>query len=141
MMRLLRKRFAVVVVLATLSVACGVSQPATSGSDAASATQVEQEPLSSSCLQQGGRISNCPMHSPVCVKNNPDGGRQCTDDSQCVGECGVRIIQICEPGGECEESPHPAAGAEAVGYCRPDNDPCDRWMRVNGGIAQTENPS
>jgi hypothetical protein len=73
------------------------------------------------CLARGGTWKRvCLAQRLYCVLPTADGGKPCTDSSQCVNGC------VAGAGA-------PAGGAPVVGQCRRDNDPCNCWTDVRDG--------
>jgi hypothetical protein len=75
------------------------------------------------CKARGGKIEPvCMAGALVCVLRHRDGGKRCTDQSQCTGGCFY-------------EGPQPAP-AGATGVCQRTSDPCGCKARVIGGKVQ-----
>jgi hypothetical protein len=74
------------------------------------------------CVARGGAWKRvCLAQRLYCVLPTADGGKPCTDSSQCASGCTVG-------GGS------PAGNAPAGGQCRRDNDPCGCWTYVRDGM-------
>src|ERR1051326_6565248 len=74
----------------------------------------EQRPTSAetrACAARGGTIEPvCMLGELMCVVRYRDGGKECSDKSDCLGEC---LYEGSEP-----------APPNAVGRCQRTNDPC-----------------
>jgi hypothetical protein len=76
------------------------------------------------CRADGGTVRNvCRRQFPACVVPYSDGGKRCTDSTQCKGKCLIDTEADIdfEPGGRAE------------GICQQDNDPCGCKIEVVKG--------
>ena len=74
------------------------------------------------CRAKGGTIRKvCRLQQPACVVPYSDGGKRCTDNSQCKGKC---ILDIDHA---------PAPDEIVVGRCLRDDDPCGCRVEVVAG--------
>jgi hypothetical protein len=91
----------------------------------------------SECETAGGTWKAwCIPDHPSCVMPFPDGGKKCSDSSECVSKvCMVDDREECTPGGECKPLAQPKTGEPAVGICRRENVQCELTITVEDGRA------
>jgi hypothetical protein len=88
--------------------------------------KVAAEPLvragtEASCAAVGGEWKPvCRMQQPACVTTFDDGGKACTDGSQCKST-------------RCLAAEMGEAGIEATGTCAPNDDPCGCFTLIEDG--------
>ena len=74
------------------------------------------------CRAKGGTIRKvCRLQQPACVVPYSDGGKRCTDNSQCKGKCIADMDHA------------PAPDETVVGRCLRDDDPCGCRVEVVAG--------
>lgn len=82
------------------------------------------------CERQGGVVRGvCMLGLPACVLPYTDAGQVCTDSSECEGRC---LLNEEGPGTE----DRPLAGADAIGVCETDDNPCGCWSEIKEGAIQ-----
>jgi hypothetical protein len=75
-----------------------------------------------SCRAKGGSIRDvCILQLPACVAPYSDGGRRCSDNSQCQGKCLAQLDHA------------PKLGERVNGRCELDDDPCGCKIEVIQG--------
>lgn len=77
------------------------------------------------CAKAGGDLRPvCRMQKPMCLITFSDAGKTCSDGSDCgSGRC------VASEKGAAKSGP-------ATGVCRPTNDPCGCYTRIEDGVAQ-----
>ncbi|RTL42288.1 MAG: hypothetical protein EKK53_11765 [Burkholderiales bacterium] len=95
------------------------------------------------CKLVGGEVSAvCGTRTQKCIVEYPDAGKACDDSSQCLGGCYLDLEKLClSRGAGCfgQEGP-PKVGDKANGTCKPDNNPCGNFWKVdNGKISSAAN--
>lgn len=95
------------------------------------------------CKSAGGKISTvCSTRTQKCIVAYSDAGKACDDSSQCLGGCYLDLEKLCiSRGTDCfgRDGP-PKVGDKASGTCKPDNNPCGNFWKVdNGKISSTAN--
>jgi hypothetical protein len=90
------------------------------------------------CEQAGGQWKAwCVPNTASCVMPWPDGGKQCSDSSQCVSRmCMVDITDYCPADDECEDPVRPEPGDLALGICKREDVSCGSYIEVRNGRAQ-----
>lgn len=75
------------------------------------------------CRARGGSVQPvCMFQFPACVIPFPDGGKPCTDSSQCQGMCWLR-----------ESALNGDNSGPVVGSCQEDTDTCGCYAEVRNG--------
>lgn len=76
------------------------------------------------CLDNGGVIQSvCMFGAPTCVYRYMDAGDECSDSSECQGECRI-------------ESEFVEVGTKTTGQCSADSNPCGcHQLIINGKAA------
>ena len=83
------------------------------------------EGVGTSCNAKGGTLQeSCLMGDLTCVTPYQDGGKECSDSSQCAGGC----YYEGRPG-----EPAPPPGKPAKGVCRRDDYPCGCYTPIVAG--------
>jgi hypothetical protein len=93
----------------------------------------------SECEKAGGTWKAwCVPNTASCAMPWPDGGKQCSDSSECESRmCMVDLEVNCEPGEECIDPPVlPKTGDRAMGICKREDLSCGSYIEIKGGIAQ-----
>ena len=81
------------------------------------------------CERLGGEMrSVCMMGMQTCVVPYSDGGKSCTDSTQCMGDCWISLDR--------EEVTVPKLGQPTTGVCQENTDHCGCFVRVTGGKAE-----
>lgn len=62
------------------------------------------------------------MGTPACTLKSPDAGKQCSDSSECAGDCWSDSVA--------------AVGSRSTGVCQPTNMPFGCHSEVKGGVVQ-----
>ena len=89
------------------------------------------------CRRQGGEWRRvCLAQEFACVTPYKDGGKPCSDPSQCEGECVVDLTMRCAAPGDCKEPVIPKPGEPASGVCELNNDPCGSIVVIRKGRAE-----
>lgn len=86
---------------------------------------VAESPEAAACMARGGTMQRVGRaQSLQCVVAYADAGKRCTDGDQCQGDCRV------------EDTPWPAAGAQAAGVCQADSRPFGCYAKIESGRAE-----
>ncbi len=111
--------------VALLAAACQPMPVANAGGDRAEAAQpVQQTDDAAACAARGGKmLAVGRAQTQQCVVTYADAGKRCTDGDDCRGDCRI------------EDSPFPAAGAQAAGRCQADSRPFGCHTTVEDGRA------
>ena len=73
------------------------------------------------CEARGGSVQGvCMFGTPACVIPFSDGGKPCTDSSECEGQCWNEDVGL-------------AKGDEAPGYCTSNAQECKCGVEIRGG--------
>jgi hypothetical protein len=89
------------------------------------------------CAQRGGTWKkSCPGKSYRCFYPYEDGGKTCSDSSQCEGECIIDIAWHCDGKGNCDDPADPIPGANLLGQCQFELDDCSSLVVVKHGVVQ-----
>jgi hypothetical protein len=91
------------------------------------------------CEAAGGEWKSwCRPNKMRCVMSWPDGGKSCTDSSECASKtCMVDLTIRCESETQqCTEPDEPATGSAAVGICKTQDVRCGSYIEIKKGIAQ-----
>jgi hypothetical protein len=90
------------------------------------------------CETAGGEwIRWCRASELRCVMSWPDGGKSCTDSSDCDSKtCMIDLTIRCDKNQQCTEPHEPAAGSPAVGTCKTRDVRCGSYIEIKKGIAQ-----
>ncbi|MFD2168296.1 hypothetical protein ACFSJY_18710 [Thalassotalea euphylliae] len=76
------------------------------------------------CLDSGGVIQSvCMFGAPSCVYRYMDAGKECSDSSECQGDCRI-------------EDEFLEAGTKTTGRCSVDSDPCGCYQLIVNGKAE-----
>ena len=97
---------------------------------------VQQTPAE--CERAGGEWKAwCAPDRPGCVMPYPDGGRKCSNSSECSsGVCMVDNREECEPGKGCKPLAQPKTGDPVVGICKRESVTCELAITVEDGRAR-----
>lgn len=92
---------------------------------------------SHACADAGGDWRQvCVAQEYRCVLPYRDGGKACSDSSECEGECLVDVTTKCTGIGNCVAPEIPKPGEQVMGMCQLDDDPCGSFVIVRDGRAQ-----
>jgi hypothetical protein len=93
------------------------------------------------CEKAGGEwIAWCSPSVKRCVMSWPDGGKACTDSSECASKtCMVDLVIRCDKNKQCDEPPLiPSTGSAAVGVCKDMDVSCGSYIEIKKGIVQEQ---
>ncbi len=89
------------------------------------------------CLSKGGDWRGvCLVQREQCVIPYSDGGKECSDSSECEGRCLADLTTKCTESAECIEPKILQPGEEVRGICQRDNDPCGSFIVIKNGRAE-----
>ena len=90
------------------------------------------------CEKAGGEwMAWCAPGVKRCVMSWPDGGKACTDSSECESKtCMVDLTIRCDENKQCTEPVIPVTGSAAVGTCKTRDVGCGSYIEIKKGIAQ-----
>lgn len=90
------------------------------------------------CETAGGEwLAWCSPSVKRCVMAWPDGGKSCTDSSECDSKlCMVDLTIRCDENQQCTGPDEPTTGSAAVGTCETHDVRCGSYIEIKKGIAQ-----